>query len=224
LGKTRSEQGQSARKALQRDDRRARNQAKKQRKRTLYLCVSGIIAVLITISLFLPQAPAGRSETGATSYKKGVGEPQPLMPTDSHRDNVRIKYSTIPATSGDHWSTPTKCGFYDVELRDEIVVHNMEHGNVIITHNLINDSDKTKLHNIHDKLEGNSNWLVTRPDNRITEGHIVMTAWGVLEEFAKIDETGISRFFDTYQGNLFSRETSAIGYGLSCASAAKMVN
>lgn len=223
MGKTRSEHGQSARRALQRDDRRVRSQAKKQRKRTLYLLVSGIIAVLITISLFLPSIPAGRNQTGATSYKNGVGEPQPLMPTDAHRDNVRIKYSTIPATSGDHWSAPTKCGFYDVELRDEVVVHNMEHGNVIMTYNLINDSDKTKLQTIHDNLEGSGDWLVTRPDNRIKEGHIVMTAWGILEEFTEIDEAGISRFFDAYQGNLFSRETSSIGYGLSCTSAAKMV-
>ena len=224
MGRARGQRKQAARKAIQRDDRRARHESRKKRRRGLYLVASGIIAILITISLFLPQFDLGGRGTGATSYKDGVGVPQALMPGAFHRDGATVEYNTVPATSGDHWSTPTRCGFYEEELRDEIVVHNMEHGNVIMTHNLTNTADIASLKKAHDDLDGSGDWMVTRPDSRLPEAGIAMTAWGVLDQFIGVDEDRISRFFKAYKGNRFSEETREIGRGISCASAAQMAN
>ena len=224
MGRAQGQRKQAARRAIQRDDRRARHDARKRRRRGIYLVVSAIIGILITISLFLPQLPIGGRGTGATSYKDGVGVPQALMPEAFHLDGAVVEYNTVPATSGDHWSTPTRCGFYEEELRDEIVVHNMEHGNVIMTHNLTNTAEIARLKEVHDDLGGNGDWLVTRPDSRLPDGDIAMTAWGVLDQLTGVDEERIKRFFKAYKGNRFSEETREIGRGISCASARQMAN
>ena len=47
-----------------------------------------------------------------------------------------VSHSTTPPTSGTHWPVWANCGVYDTEIPDEIIVHNMEHGHVVISHNL----------------------------------------------------------------------------------------
>jgi hypothetical protein len=44
----------------------------------------------------------------------------------------RIKYSTNPPTSGKHYEIPAQDGIYGQAPQDEQLVHNMEHGRVII--------------------------------------------------------------------------------------------
>ncbi|MEE8442200.1 MAG: DUF3105 domain-containing protein [Dehalococcoidia bacterium] len=206
---------QAARRAMQRGDRRSRQQAKKRVRKGLYLGISGVIAALVIGSMVVPSLLGQPTRgTGATSYEDGVGEPQALT-TARHLEGT-IEYSTIPPSSGDHWSSPSRCGFYDEEVRDEIILHNLEHGNVIMSHNLTEPSDIARLRDIHDRLEGSADWLVTRPYSKIAEGDIAITAWGVLDQFSGIDEERIRRFFDAYKGNRFSEETRGIGRGVSC--------
>ena len=217
---------QAARRSEQREDRRGRQRSKKRFRRWLYLGTSGVFAVLIIIALFLPSLlPSGtRGGTGATSYQEGIGVPQPVMPSAFHTDDVTVGYNTTPPTSGDHWSTPTQCGFYEEDLRDEIIVHNMEHGNVIMSHNLTDPSDIARLRDLQSNLDGSGSWLVTRPYSEIPEGEIAMTAWGVLDQFTGINEERIRSFVDAYKGNRFSGETSQIGRGIPCTTNPRMSN
>jgi uncharacterized protein DUF3105 len=46
--------------------------------------------------------------------------------------DTRIKYSTNPPTSGKHFEIPAQDGIYGEAPQDEQLVHNMEHGRVII--------------------------------------------------------------------------------------------
>ncbi len=203
--------------------RRERQESKKKRRRILYLIGAGTFAVAIIVGLFLPSVlPGGGLGTGSgtSSYVDGIGVPQALMPSAFHVDPQTVAYSTAPPTSGDHWSATTQCGFYDGEVADEIVVHNMEHGNVIISHNLTEGVEQ--LREVHDNLSGNGEWLVTRFYPNIPEGTVALTAWGVLDEFEGIDEDRIERFYEAYKGNLFSDETRGLGRGIPCTSAARM--
>ena len=134
--------------------RRERQEGKKRRRRILYLIGAGTFATAIIVGLFLPSLlPGGGLGTGSgtSSYADGIGVPQALMPSAFHVDPEAVAYSTVPPTSGDHWSTTTQCGFYEGEIADEIVVHNMEHGNVIISYNLTEGVEQ--LREIHEKLE-----------------------------------------------------------------------
>ena len=219
MANARDRRQQGTRRSIQREERRGRQKSRRRYRRWIYLGGSGVIAVMITVSLFLPSLPGGGTGgTGATSYKDGVGDPQPGISDafPSHRDGVTIEYSTTPPTSGDHWAATAQCGFYEEDMRDETVVHNMEHGHVIMNYNLTEPSDLSRLKDVHNGLAGSDSWLVTRPYSDIPEGDIAMTAWGVLDQFTGIDEERIQRFLDAYKGNRFSEETSRLGRGIAC--------
>jgi hypothetical protein len=51
-------------------------------------------------------------------------------------------YTTDPPTSGNHDSQPVQAGFYDVAPPDEQMVHNLEHGYVIVYYNCSQMSDE----------------------------------------------------------------------------------
>ncbi len=121
------------------------------------------------------------------------------------------RYSTVPPTSGPHWSTTAQCGIFDVELPDELVVHNMEHGHVIISHNLP-DPDQVRMFNgLVNNLPGLTEWAVVRPYSKIRPGTVAMTAWGVIDQIAGVDEARILTFYRTYSANRLSLETQQVG-------------
>src|SRR3989344_7970741 len=43
-------------------------------------------------------------------------------------------YNSNPPTSGDHYQNPAPARFYDKELSDEQIVHNLEHGHIWIAY------------------------------------------------------------------------------------------
>ena len=155
--------------------------------------------------------------TGATGYVDGVGVPQELMPSVAHRDGVELVYNTTPPTSGEMWSTIAQCGFYEEGVPDEVIVHNLEHGNVVISYNLTDPAEVDRLREVHNGLGGNANWLVTRFYPEIDEeGEVTLAAWGILDRFTGIDEERTEKFFNAYRGNRFSEETEGIGRGIPC--------
>jgi hypothetical protein len=132
---------------------------------------------------------------------------------------VRLSVFKLPPTSGNHWasaSAPTMCGFYEDGVRDEVAIHNLEHGNVVISYNFTDPSDVAKIKEIHDGFAASDQWLVTRFYDNIPVGDIAMTAWGVLDQFTGIQENRINAFFKAYKGNRFSEEGRMIGRGAPC--------
>ena len=90
------------------------------------LVIGSFAAVPIFQSIGGPQAV----DLGtASAYVEGVGQNQEVMATKNHvEDGTVVAYNSIPATSGDHYFSPQPCGFYQGEVPDERVVHNLEHG------------------------------------------------------------------------------------------------
>ena len=120
-------------------------------------------------------------------------------------------YSTTPPTSGPHWPATAQCGIYDEELPDELVVHNMEHGNVVISHNLVDPGEVRRLTEVAHRLPNFNKWGILRPYSNIRPGTVAMTAWGVMEQLRGVDEGQIERFFEAYHANRLSAESQQGG-------------
>ncbi len=184
---------------------------------------------------------------GTDEYKDGIGQVQARMTLTEDEVSARgilpagaedarhlfdtdpdfPEYSTVPPTSGPHLSRPWECGFFppgyvdpvtDREgVPDRALVHNLEHGNVVMSYNLSSDEDIDRLREVHNTLRDSDQWLITRPYDRIGAGQVAMTAWGVLDVFDGVDEGRIEAFYNAYRGNRFSQETSSVGRGIPCA-------
>jgi hypothetical protein len=70
--------------------------------------------------------PAAKAAGCQLQTKKGTARGHTTSLTD------RVKYNTNPPTTGRHYEIPAQDGIYGEAPQDEQLVHNMEHGRVII--------------------------------------------------------------------------------------------
>ena len=131
-----------------------------------------------------------------------------IMPSSSHfADTQRIDeidpdgYSTIPPTSGRHWPTWSNCGFFNHPLPDELLVHNLEHGNIVVSYNLADDTEVEALRSAVAAIPLAAEFAIVRRYTAIPEGMVAVTAWGVLDRMIGVDPTRIAGFFEDYPGN-----------------------
>jgi hypothetical protein len=121
------------------------------------------------------------------------------MPTANHvPDGDIVVYNTTPPTSVDHLAGWADCGFYPGGLPDELIVHNLEHSNIVVSYNLPAGDDVERLRGVMGSLGLAADWGVTRSYDKIPAGTVALAAWGRLDTVQGVDRGKISRFFDAY--------------------------
>ena len=200
----------SARPAASRWRPRVRPRMWRRVRRWAFIGVVGGLALVFVVGFALPALRTGQS-TGSGSGEE-VGESVSIMPLLFPPANHLSKgetfsdYSTTPATSGPHWSqvgpnAPVGCGIYGDDLLDEQTTHNLEHGHIVISHNLKGQEEIEQLKAVAEDLPGRRQWLVLRPYSKIAEGEVAITAWGWLQRFQGVDATGLQEFYSAHFGN-----------------------
>ena len=139
----------------------------------------------------------------ASQQITGLGEEIPVLPTSFHvQVGEAVNYSTAPPSSGNHWERWANCGFYPEGLPDEIITHNLEHGNIVISYNLPSGDQAARLRSVIDNVRLSGNWGVVRSYDGIPEGQIVLSAWGRMFRVGVVDQESIEAFFALYAGEL----------------------
>ena len=87
-------------------------------------------------------------------------------------------------------------------MRDEQAVHNLEHGNIVVSYNFSDPAQVDQLRQAIGDIGLANVWGVTRSYDKIPAGQVAVAAWGVLDTFEGVDGQRIKTFFDTYAGNL----------------------
>ena len=220
------------RKRPQRNNNPARitsNRPKKNKPNYLYIAASAIIAFLVIAGFVVgdcntggrPQNPEGVGYSD--KHIKGIGQKQEIMeidgkPTARHVDDgVKVNYNTTPPTSGDHWNRPEDCGWTSDRRRDERLVHNLEHGHIVVNYNFGTDSSaddyEIPLRQYLESYDMFNYWVVANWTDNIQLGTMSLTAWGVMDTFQGIQEERIEEFFKAYAGRLGPE----FPYGLPCS-------
>ena len=126
-----------------------------------------------------------------------------VVPEGYHTVDPDDPSVAIPPTSGRHWDRWASCGFYTEPVPDERIVHNMEHGNIIVSYNLTDPAEIDALKAAYEAIDLTAAWGVARPYDGIAEGAVALTTWGVVDgPMAGVDAARIERFFDAYAGKL----------------------
>jgi hypothetical protein len=87
-------------------------------------------------------------------------------------------------------------------LPDERVVHNLEHGTIVISYNLTDNDAIEELKETFDDIGLAQLWGVARYYDKLPSGQVAVAAWQVLDTMDGIDGDRIERFFEAYAGNL----------------------
>lgn len=110
--------------------------------------------------------------------------------------NPHLAYNSNPPTSGWHYNNPADEKFYNEELPDEQLVHNLEHGDIWIAYRPgISEDIKNQLRKF-----GNGKTITTARSKN--EFDIALVAWGRLDAFNIenniLDENRIASFIKRY--------------------------
>ena len=129
------------------------------------------------------------------------GERIPIQGADHiERGQVHAAYNSDPPTSGPHYVDTLDAGFYETPQLDETLVHNLEHGHIVISYDCSRLADcgaaKQQLRDIFSAYNG---WKVTIVPRQNKDAAIALTAWGWLEKMDSVDEARIRKFIDAWR-------------------------
>ena len=116
-------------------------------------------------------------------------------------------YTTSPATSGFHWGVtapsaeapfgaPVRWGAYAVEISDEALVHNLEHGGIGLHYNCPSGCAETVEQLLEMAPAGFTQFVISPYSNMGSK--IAVTAWRRILFLDEFDHDAIRGFIDAY--------------------------
>ena len=191
-----------------RDARRAERRVRRRfwRRILRYLTIAGVglLGLAIIVGLFLPSVPGIGPQQAAQTTRRGGG-PGTTVP-DQGRTHLGVGeaspagyYSSAPPTSGNHAPVWTECGVLTSPLPDEVQVHNLEHGFVMVQYNTQDQAVIDALKDVVRGLTRSPDYLIMAPYPTMTET-IALTAWGKVQYLETVDEGAIQAFAEAYRG------------------------
>jgi len=172
---------------------------KQQRKSNMPLIIgaaAAVVVILVIAGLFL-----GRGSTAQIGERTEAQDPPPGQHIQNLTD-PHPTYTTNPPTFGYHYVSPANSGIYTQPLPDEMTVHNLEHGFVIIHYRQdLDQATVTQLTTLARELQQQSPCLIVEP--RATDKldvPIAMTAWNWSLKLQSYDANSIRTFFKGHVG------------------------
>ncbi|HEX3326504.1 MAG TPA: DUF3105 domain-containing protein [Actinomycetota bacterium] len=205
------EQKQRRRLAEQRKKEQQRKAA--QRRNLITIAVAGVVAILVVALIVQQRSGSGRSNSdfGVSAAAAGclpVEHPKPLPGIHIGLGAHHRPYDSSPPTSGPHYPppiAPIDPGFYSIAQTPEKVVHNLEHGNIVIWYNP--DAPEQTKSDIRAAVNEVPSYTLATPYPNMKPGYnIALTAWGELQFCKQVSKQVLDDFRTKYQGRGASTE------------------
>ena len=117
----------------------------------------------------------------------------------------KTTYKTDPPTSGTHWNqasvAPAPWGIKEATLPNEVIVHNLEHGGIVIFYKDLTPSDLAALRELaRTMMQSGFPKIVVEP-YPLTDSKIALSAWRWSLKLQGYDDVPIVKFVKThYEG------------------------
>lgn len=169
------------------------------------LVVGAIVVVLVVLFGSGPNPNAGTAQPddGRDHTSEGTN-----CRTDPASCGVSgVPYSSIPATSGPHWNTPANWGVYSTPQNESQLLHNLEHGGVVIWYQP-DQLDEQQLSELADYVRTQASSgisgrfkFILSPWSGEDFGHpIAVTSWRNLLYLDSVDLGAIGDFVSAHYG------------------------
>jgi hypothetical protein len=168
------------------------------------LVIGALVLVILGLraaGVFEPPAAAIDINSAAFQLPAGatIGSPQPLQAAQHIATGQSGSYNTLPPTSGQHWSqtgvAPAPWGIKDANLPNEVTVHNLEHGGIVIAYNNLTPAETDQLKStVRALMNGTYRKMILEPYPALTDAKVALTSWGWLLKLQNVDQIQIVQF------------------------------
>ncbi len=138
---------------------------------------------------------------GLLAYNAFRPKPGNLIPDlgNQHiRPPAKAVYNSSPPTSGPHYESIAPWGIHDRPIPDELQVHNLEDGGIMVQYSCPEGCDEL-VSQLTALVEGYDTEVILAPYPGM-EFRIALTAWNRLETLDAFDESRIIEFIKEYRG------------------------
>ncbi len=143
------------------------------------------------------RAFSGLASAGEPALSKVVSEP------NAGRQHIQAgatyRYPSRFPTSGPHDPNWVRSGFYTSPQAPTLVVHALEHGNIVIYYERPGEPALAQLMGWSERFRGQWDGVVVLPASGLGEA-VVLTAWTKRLELERFDAAAAAAFIDAYRG------------------------
>ncbi len=108
-------------------------------------------------------------------------------------------YNSDPPTSGPHYARPADPGFFSTAPPAEQLVHNLEHGQIVI--HFAPDAPEETVTSLQGLLRDDAISVLVVPNENLSgTNEIILTAWTALQRCEGFSEADIDAFRAEFQG------------------------
>ncbi|MDQ3549547.1 MAG: DUF3105 domain-containing protein [Chloroflexota bacterium] len=167
--------------------RQAAAQARRRQKRIQTIVIAVVAVLAIGIIGYFAYQQITYVEPGETADDLGGGH--------IGQDVVVTDYNTDPPTSGQHFGTTASWGISGDPIPNELQVHNLEHGGIVIQYNeSVTEEEISELEGIASQCDVK---LILAPRADM-EQRIAVTAWTHYLNLEEVDRDAIQEFIDAH--------------------------
>lgn len=197
------EQKQARREAEERRKAEQRKQAIRRNALTIGSAV--LVGAIVVVAIFIQREQGGgpvpnnvgvpASEAGCTDVEEFEEQGADHIAVGSQHE----PYNSSPPTSGPHYETPAGTEFFAEQIPPEQLVHNLEHGQIVIWYSP-DASNETRGH-IEDLVTQQPTATAAAPYPDLASPYqLVLTAWGASQSCEQVSQEVVDDFRREYQG------------------------
>ena len=178
--------------------------ANERRRKNVFIGTGVVVGVLLAAAVGLAianSAFASPPPTAVAALTQGQCAPVQDFPsqggTHISPGDAHPAYNSNPPTSGWHWANPQDWGIYTTPQVQDQLVHNLEHGGIVIQYRDLPAADVQRLSTLvqHDRIH-----MILAPYPDLPAGSTVaLTAWTHLQLCNGVNEASITRFVTTFR-------------------------
>jgi hypothetical protein len=170
------------------------------------LLVGVVIIVLVLVMGGAPNPNEGETQPddGQTHVTDGITCRDPANADQQTECGGADPYSSLPATSGPHWGTPAEWGAYSTAQNESQLIHNLEHGGIVIWYDpdALDDAQVAELTSyvegqVASGTSGRYKFIVSPwGGSEDLPGPVAVTAWRHILTLDRFDMAAIRAFAD----------------------------
>jgi hypothetical protein len=199
MSSTSSRPTKRERRDQRREEERVLREAAARRAQTRRYVTLGVIALLVVGAIALAAGPlSSMFGGGSTAAAQGTQYPN-LGQEHVNRGVPHAAYNSNPPTSGPHYPDWARWGVFDQPQPDELLVHNLEHGGIVVHYNCA-DGCPELAGQLRDLVSTYRSKVILAPrPNPDVPCRVTLSAWTWLDCFNDFDAERINAFIRAHK-------------------------
>jgi hypothetical protein len=180
------------------EQRRREAQRKAARRGNLVTVLIALVVVAAVAGIVLADRFESVGASAGEANCTGV-ETHEIEGNNHAPETTDVAYETTPPTSGDHYEQPADAGFYTSPVAEEQLVHNLEHGQIVIWYDP--GAPEEVIADIEEVTRQEALATVAVPYEGLDEPrNLALTAWGASQSCEAVSQDVVDSFRARFQG------------------------